>query len=100
MRLSFIQVSSSRLGASAKCPACGTGALLSFNWELARTSEQPRRDVSAFVHPRQLRYGVLYECVACSQPWYLCGEPQVMNAVAPERLSLIDRWFQRWQTRA
>ena len=92
--MSFVQVSSSRLGHRTSCPSCGAGGLISFDWEYAKTSRSPehRRDLSVFVRPRELRYGVLYECVLCRHPWYLCGEPAFMNFVPPERLELIEKW--------
>ena len=39
-----------------------------------------------------LRYGTLYRCVGCNQPWYLCGDPEFMNCVPTHRLELLKRW--------
>lgn len=87
-------VSTSRLGNHEGCKACGAGNLISFNWDYARTAPKPenRRDTSMFVNPVPLRFGALYECQVCAQPWYLCGEPAFMNFVQRERVDLIQRW--------
>lgn len=82
---------------SVTCQSCGAGGIYSFGWEQAQSSPYPqmRRDVSVFVRPRRLRHGTLYECVSCGQPWYLYGEPAVMNIVPRERLALIEKWNER-----
>lgn len=79
------------------CQSCGAGGVYSFGWEQAQSSPYPqmRRDVSVFVRPRELRHGTLYECVSCHQPWYLYGDPPVMNIVPRRRLELIERWNER-----
>ncbi|HEX8755071.1 MAG TPA: hypothetical protein VF745_01935 [Steroidobacteraceae bacterium] len=79
---------------SVLCQSCGAGGIYSFDWEQARSSPYPqmRRDVSVFVRPREMRCGKLYECVSCGQPWYLYGEPAVMNIVPRQRLALLEKW--------
>ncbi len=92
--MSLLQISSSRLGRSPNCKNCGSGSTISFNWEYAKTTTRPedQRDLSVFVEPKALRYGVLYKCRSCGQPWYLCGDPAFMNFVPMERLPIIERW--------
>lgn len=79
------------------CRSCGAGSLLSFNWEYARTTSRPehQRDLSVFVKPVPLRYGTLYKCRSCGQPWYLAGEPAFMNFVPRNRRDLINQWNER-----
>jgi hypothetical protein len=93
-QIALIPISTSRLGEKATCDACGAGKLLSFNWQYAQDAPKPehRRDLSVFVHPVPLRFGSLYECGVCGQPWYLYGDPPFMNFVPPARMELIRRW--------
>jgi hypothetical protein len=92
--MSLLHVSSGFVGRQPDCRSCGAGAVSGFNWQYAKTSQEPdaSRDLSAFVAGKQLRYGTLYECRSCGQPWYLCGDPEFMNCVPRERLELIHRW--------
>jgi hypothetical protein len=93
-QIALIPVSTSRLGEKATCDSCGAGKLLSFNWRYAQDAPKPehRRDLSVFVDPMALRFGSLYECKVCGQPWYLYGDPSFMNFVPPARMELIRRW--------
>lgn len=90
-------VSIHRLGAPSGCRACGAGSVISFDWQYAQTAPQAehRRDVSIFIRPAPLRYGTLYECRSCGQPWYLFGDPASMSFVPKERVELIRRWNER-----
>jgi hypothetical protein len=42
-----------------------------------------------------LRYGTLYECGSCRQPWYLCDDPPFMHFVPRDRVELVRRWSER-----
>ncbi len=92
--MSLLPISSSRLGRSANCKDCGSGSTISFNWEYAKATRlrDYQRDLSVFAELKALRYGVLYKCRSCGQPWYLCGDPAFMNFVPMDRLPIIDRW--------
>jgi hypothetical protein len=95
--MSLLHVSSRRVGRAPSCTFCDAGRTISFNWQYARDAARPEagRDVSMFVKSRELRYGALYECKSCGQPWYLWGEPELMSCVPQEQLRLIDRWNER-----
>ena len=95
--MSLLQVSSSRLGHDSDCRICGAGSTISFNWEYAKTTERPdaRRDLSIFVSPQEMRWGTIYQCSNCGQPWYLDGNAQFMNFVPRERIRLIQEWNER-----
>lgn len=92
--MSLLQVSSSRLGRDPDCRICGAGSTISFNWEYAKTNNRPdaRRDLSVFTSPRQMRWGTLFQCASCAQPWYLDGDARFMNFVPRERIRLIQEW--------
>lgn len=92
--MSLMQVSSRRLGRNPVCEICGAGSTISFNWEYAKTTNRPdaKRDLSIFIHPQELRWGTLFRCMSCGQPWYLDGEAQFMNFVPRNRLALICKW--------
>lgn len=92
--MSLLIVSSSRSGRKPDCKFCDAGSTISFNWQYAQTTTQPnaKRDLSVFVDPKPLRYGTLYQCKACGQPWYLHGEPEFMSFVPRERMPLIQQW--------
>lgn len=92
--MSLLQVSSSRLGRDPDCRICGAGSTISFNWEYAKTTNRPdaRRDLSIFVSPQEMRWGTLFQCSSCGQPWYLDGNAQFMNFVPRERIGLIEEW--------
>jgi hypothetical protein len=79
------------------CRACNAGALLSFNWHYAKTTARPdaKRDLSVFVSPQPLRWGTLYRCVSCGQPWFLDGDARFMGIVPRDRVSLIEQWNER-----
>lgn len=92
--MSLLQISSNRLGRDPDCQICGAGSTISFNWEYAKTTSRPdaKRDLSIFTHPQELRWGTLFRCASCGQPWYLDGEAQFMNFVPRDRLALIHEW--------
>lgn len=92
--MSLLQVSSSRLGRDPDCRICGAGSTISFNLEYAKTTDRPdaRRDLSIFVSPQVMRWGTLFQCSSCGQPWYLDGNAQFMNFVPRERIGLIQEW--------
>ncbi len=92
--MSRLQISSSRLTCEPHCQTCGSGATISFNWEYAKTTVRPdaRRDLSIFVSPQKMRWGTLFQCSSCGQPWYLDGNSQFMNLVPRERIGLIQKW--------
>lgn len=77
-------ISSQRMDKKPDCRICGAGSTISVNWQYA--------DQAVFAEPKPLRYGTLYRCKACGQPWYLHGEPAFMSFVPRERLPLIQRW--------
>lgn len=88
--MSVEQVGTSRIGSSADCIDCGAGNLLSFNWEYARKNGS--RNLAAYVNPTPLRWGTLYQCRACNQPWYLVDDPQFMHFVPRRNLPVIAQW--------
>lgn len=115
--MSFTQVSASYLGVAPKCKLCGAGSTISFNWSYAKETqrseqrwaalhklkdsfswltskkeERSERDLSVFVRLRDLRYGALFECQICKQPWYLYGEPEFMNFIPQDRMGIIENW--------
>ena len=79
-------------GKPQACGSCKTGALLSFRWDSASLGPFELPDRSVFARPAELRYGTLYECIACGQPWYLHGNPSFMHVVPRDRMDLIRRW--------
>ena len=79
-------------GALPDCESCKAGALLSFTWGASSGDETFAVERSAFVRSTELRYGALYECKSCGQPWYLSGPLAVMHVVPQHRLELIYSW--------
>jgi len=92
--MSATRISTRRIAQEPQCSACSTGSLVSFNWNLAKTSSlaDARQDLSVFVHPETLRWGTLFQCVRCAQPWYLDGDERFMNCVLRDRVPLIREW--------
>jgi hypothetical protein len=93
----MLPISTSRLVPKPDCTVCSAGALLSFNYRYARTTTRAadRRDLSIFVAPEPLRWGTLYQCKACANPWYLDGDAKYMHFVPRERVALIQAWNER-----
>lgn len=50
-----------------------------------------RRALDTFQPIERLRWGALFKCKACDQPWYL-DEDGIMNFVPRDRLPLIREW--------
>jgi hypothetical protein len=92
--MSFLQISSSRLGHDPDCRICGAGSTISFNWEYAKQTKRAdaKRDLTIFIKPQALRWGTLFRCASCDQPWYLDGEARFMNFVPRDRIHLIAEW--------
>jgi hypothetical protein len=92
--MSILQVSSRRIGREPDCTLCGAGSTISFNWKYATTAARPesKLDSLVFIEPQPLRYGTLFRCRSCGQPWYLDGEQQFMNFMPRDRLPLIQDW--------
>jgi hypothetical protein len=92
--MSLLQTSSSRLGHDPDCRICGAGNTISFNWEYAKTTSKPeaKRDLTVFISPQKMRWGTLFQCASCGQPWYLDSDAQFMNVVLRERIELIQKW--------
>lgn len=92
--MSFDQISTSRIGAEAACPACEAGRLIRFNWRYHGKQGSPdqRRRLDAFEPWQALRHGSLYRCTACARPWHLDGAGEMMTIVPDGRLDLILAW--------
>lgn len=92
--MSLIPVATTRWESPETCTICGAGKLISFNWDYARTAEKEehRRDLAVYVEGQPPRHGQLYACRSCQQPWYLYGEPAMLNFVPRERMELIWKW--------
>lgn len=87
-------LSSSRLGAEARCSACGAGATMYFNWRYAqeRRSDEDVARIELFEPWQDLRKGSLYRCRVCQATWHLDGHGGRMTHVEDSRLNLVLSW--------
>jgi len=88
--MSFTHVLSTLLNRDSDCRICGADSTTGFSWEYAKTTNQP--DTRQFVSPQKMRWGTLFQCASCGQPWYLDGNAKFANLVARERIGLIQEW--------
>lgn len=90
----FTVLGTSRLGAEARCQACGAGALVSFNWHYARERQSPEdmEKIALFSQWIELRRGSLHRCRVCDEVWHLDRQAERMTHVEAERLPLILDW--------
>lgn len=80
-----------KLGKQPVCDYCAAGGLLNFRWHESMENPKIRHSLGTFEPVQKLRWGRLFKCKACNQPWYL-DEYGLMNSVLRDRLSLIYEW--------
>jgi hypothetical protein len=74
------------------CRYCRAGSIDGFSWDQAESLPPESRPLlRSFVVTHALRYGVLYHCRHCGQPWH-CDDSRSMTRVDRERLPLVEAW--------
>ena len=80
------------IGRQPDCDACAAGGLINFPWRESLANPRIRPVLGVFRPVESLRWGHLFKCTVCDQPWYLNGDGNVMHFVPRDRLSLIREW--------
>jgi hypothetical protein len=79
--------SARKVGCEPTCLVCGAHCTISTSWKQV-VAERP----DTFVALKALRWGTLFQCRSCAQPWYLDGSEQFIHYVPRDRLPLIEQW--------